>query len=68
MKDALAVKDVTDQAAQLRAALTAAHAKSAAESAAAGQQAQIMQIIQQLNALRAEHTASVDDTKVTLSL
>ena len=64
MKDALAVKDLTDQAAQLRAALTAAQAKSAA----AGQQAQIMQIIQQLNALRVEHSASVEDTKVTLSL
>jgi superfamily I DNA and RNA helicase len=68
MKDALAVKELTDQAAQLRAALTAARAKSTAESGAAGQRAQIMQIIQELNALRAEHAASVDDTQVTLSL
>ncbi len=60
MKDGLTVKDLTDQAAQLQAALTAADAKSAA----AGQHAQTLQ---QLNALRADHTASVDNTKVTLS-
>lgn len=64
MKDALTVKELTDQAAQMQAALTAAHAKSAAESAAAGQQAQVQQ---QLEALRADHIASVDNTKVTLS-
>ncbi len=64
MKDALAVKELTNQAAQLRAALPAARAKSAA----AGQRAQMMQMIQELNALRAEHAASVDDTQVTLSL
>jgi hypothetical protein len=64
MKDGLTVKDLTDQAAQLQAALTAADAKSAAESAAAGQHAQVLQ---QLNALRADHTACVDNTKVTLS-
>ncbi|KAL0032968.1 hypothetical protein WJX77_008873 [Trebouxia sp. C0004] len=60
LKDAQTVKDFTDQAAQLRAALTAAHAKSAA----ARQNAQILQIIPQLNALCAEHAASVDNTKV----
>jgi len=64
MKDGLTVKDLTDQAAQLQAALTAADAKSAAESAAAGQHAQVQQ---QLEALRADHIASVDNTKVTLS-
>jgi len=64
MKDGLTVKDLTDQAAQLRAALTAAKAKSTAESAAAGQHAQIQQ---QLNALRADRTASAENTKVTLS-
>jgi len=68
MKDGLTVKDLTDQAAQLRAALTAANAKStaesAAESAAAGQHAQVLQ---QLNALRADRTASAENTKVTLS-
>ena len=63
MKDALAVKELTDQAAQLQTALTSAHAKSAAEAGA-----QIMQIIQQVNALRAEHATSVDDTKVKSSL
>ena len=58
------VKKLTDQAAQLQTALTAAHAKSAAESAAAGQHAQVQQ---QLEALCADHIASVDNTKVTLS-
>ena len=62
------IKELTDQAAQLRAALTAARAKSTAESGAAGQRAQILQIIQELNALCAEHAASVNDTKVTISL
>ncbi len=64
MKDALTVKDLTDQAAQLQAALTAANAKSTDESAAAGQHAQVLQ---QLNALRADRTASAENTKVTLS-
>ncbi len=54
------VKELTDQAAQLQTALTAAHAKSAA----AGQHAQVHQ---QLEALRADHTASVDNNKVTSS-
>ncbi|DBB14720.1 TPA: hypothetical protein ACH3X3_004340 [Trebouxia sp. C0006] len=59
---AMKTKELTDQAAQLKAALTAAHAKSAsAESAAAGQQAQVQQ---QLEALRADHIASVDNTKI----
>ena len=62
------IKELTDQAAQLRAALTAARAKTTAESGAAGQHAQIMQIIQELNALCAEHATSVNDTKVTISL
>ncbi len=65
MKDALTVNDITDQAAQLRAALTAAHDKAGAEAAAAAQHAQAHQ--QQLEALRADHTASADNTKVTLS-
>ncbi len=52
------VKELSDQAAQLKAALTAAHDKSAAESAAAGQHAQVQQ---QLEALRADHTASIDN-------
>ncbi len=60
MKDGLTVKDLTDQAAQLQAALTAANAKS---TAAAGQHAQVLQ---QLNALRAHRTASAENTKVTL--
>ncbi len=59
------VKELSDQAAQLKAALTAAHDKSAAESAAAGQHAQVQQ---QLEALRADHTASIDNNnKVTSS-
>ncbi len=64
MKDALAVKDLSEQAAQLKAALTAAKDKAGAEAAAAGQHAQVLQ---QLNALRADHTASAENTKVTLS-
>ena len=59
MKDTL-----TEQVAQLQTALTAAHAKSEVESAAAGQHAQMQQ---QLEALRADHTASAEETKVTLT-
>ncbi len=65
MKDALTVKDITDQAAQLKTALTAANDSAGAEAAAAAQHAQAYQ--QQLEALRADHTASVENTKVTLT-
>ena len=65
MKDALAVKDLSDQAAQLKTALTAANDKAGAEAAAAGQHAQVLQ---QLNALRADHTASAENTKALSSL
>ncbi len=58
------VKKLTDQAAELQTALTAAHAKSAAESAATEQHAQVQQ---QLEALHADHTASVENNKVTSS-
>ncbi len=64
MKDALNVKDLTDQAAQLQAALKAANDKAGAEAAAAAQNTQAHQ--QQLEALRADHTASADN-KVMLS-
>ena len=62
MKDALTVQELTDQ---LQAALTAAHDKAGAEAAAAAQHAQVHQ--QQLDAFLADHTASVENTKVTLS-
>jgi predicted solute-binding protein len=65
MKNAQTVNAITDQAAQLKAALTAAHDKAAAEAAAAAQKAQAHQ--QQLDALRADHTASADSNEVTLS-
>ena len=61
MKDALNVKDITDQAAQLKIALTAANDKAGAEA----QHAQAYQ--QQLEALHAGHYASVENTKVTLT-
>jgi len=65
MKDALTVQDLTEQAAQLQAALTAANNKVGADAAAAAQHAQVHQ--QQLDALLADHTASAQSTKVTLS-
>ncbi len=65
MKDALTVNDITDQAAQLKATLTAAHDKTGAEAAAAAQHAQAHQ--QQLDTLRADYNASADNTKVILS-
>ena len=64
-KDALTVQDLTEQAAQLKAALTAANDKAGAEAAAAAQHAQVHQ--QQLDALLADRTASAENTKVTLS-
>ena len=65
MKDALTVQELTDQATQLQAALTAANDQAEAEAAAAAQHAQVHQ--QQLDAFLADHTASVENTKVTLS-
>ncbi|DBB14721.1 TPA: hypothetical protein ACH3X3_004340 [Trebouxia sp. C0006] len=62
MKNAQTVNAITDQAAQLKAALTAAHDKAAAEAAAAAQKAQAHQ--QQLDALRADHTASADSNEI----
>jgi len=65
MKDALTVNKLTEQAAQLQQALTAANDKAGADAAAATQHAQVLQ--QQLNALHADHTASADNIMVTLS-
>ena len=65
MKDALTVNGITDQAAWLKAALTAANDKAGGEAAAAVQHAQVYQ--QQLDALHADHTASVENIKVTLT-
>ena len=64
MKDAVTVNDITDQAAQLKAALTAANDKAGGEAAAAVKHTQVYQ--QQLDALRADHTANVENIKVTL--
>ncbi len=64
MKNALTVNNITDQAAQLKAALTAANDKAAAEAAAAAQNAQAHQ--QQLDALRADHTANTDSNEVKI--
>ena len=64
MKDALAVSDLIEQAAQLQAALKAANDEAGAEAAAAAQHAQAYQ--QQLGALRADHAANVENAQVTL--
>ncbi|KAL0032872.1 hypothetical protein WJX77_003972 [Trebouxia sp. C0004] len=65
MKDAVTVKDFTEQATHLQAALTAANNKAGAAAAAAAQHARAHQ--QQLDDLLAHHTASAENTKVVLA-